>query len=284
MNVVVAQLNHARRERLCSALRARGMQVFSVPDIAGAVESATQARLAVVLIDPKLLVREQEDVQAQMQRKAGYRPIVVALTNVTADELRSSLQKHGAKLLPRSPDDTPGVAEWVMDLADRQSQVSSDGEVQPGRHWTKDAEAAPGPGTGATLGHDGPGPVVLVVEDEPTFRGFLCEALGDKGYQVWGSENGVDALRFLEGHRVDLVISDVNMPYMDGFELKQKVDLWKKSPVPFIMMTADSSGERAEDAASVGVVFILAKPIRNLDALYTIVSEALRKSGIAPRA
>lgn len=280
MNVVVAQLNHGKREKLCSALRARGLQVFSVPDLAGLVESASQARLSVALVDPKLLAKEKEDLRVQIQRRAGYPIAVVALTNQTEEKLRKPLERHGAILLGRAPEDTAGVAEWVLGLTGLHSAVATEGQPEPGRHWSGEVRPA-GSASGATLGRDGKGPVILVVEDEQTFRNFLCEALGDKGYKVFASENGVDALRFLEQNHVDLVMSDINMPEMDGFELKQKVDLWKQRPIPFVMMTADSSGERADDASAVGVVFILAKPIRNLEALYVIVAEALRKSGVA---
>jgi CheY-like chemotaxis protein len=115
------------------------------------------------------------------------------------------------------------------------------------------------------------------VDDEPSFRRFLCVALGDQGYRVFASANGADALRFLKLHPVDLVLSDINMPAMNGFELKQEFDLWSTTRTPFVMMTADGRRDNAEDAASLGVVFVLAKPIRNLDSLYALVSEALVK-------
>ena len=49
-------------------------------------------------------------------------------------------------------------------------------------------------GQPALLGASGPGPVILVVEDEPSFRSFLCDALGDAGYQVWAAPDAESAL------------------------------------------------------------------------------------------
>jgi len=271
VNVVVAHLSHVKRERLCSALRSRGLQVFSVPDVAAVVEAVGQARISLALVDPRLLQKEDEDLHTQFHRRAGYHVEVVALTNQSEEAGRETLSRHGARLLGRPLDDTQGVSEWISELSAMQGALSEEGQVEPGGHWGTDPTGSTHPGT---VG--GTGPAILVVEDEPSFRAFLQAALEEKGYRVWTSDNGAAALKFLQSQPVDLVIADVNMPEMDGFELKQKVDLWQKNRTPFVMMTADSSGERTEEASAVGVVFMMAKPIRNLDSLYVIVAEALR--------
>ena len=205
-----------------------------------------------------------------------------ALANDTPEEHREGIARHGAALLQRAPDDVAGLADWVKEQVDARVAAGALSEgLKPGEHWTGETKAASG---GAILGAKGTGAMakILVVEDEPSFRLFLCEALGDRGYTVWAAANGVEALSFLKREGADLVISDINMPEMDGFELKQNIDLWKKTPTPFIMMTADARRDNAEDASAMGVVFIMGKPIRNLDALYAIVSEALRVPGTKP--
>jgi CheY-like chemotaxis protein len=198
---------------------------------------------------------------------------IVALTDRVNESLEPIFERHGATILECPPDDIAQVAAWAASVATRLSSGGRDAGT--GAHW--------GPTKGPSevvLGAKGGGPTILVVEDEPTFRMFLCDALGDAGYTVWAAPDAESALAFFERNAADLVIADINMPGMDGFELKQKVDLWKKAPVPFIIMTADSNAENSANAAAVGVVFILGKPIRNLEALYTIVRETLRKAGL----
>lgn len=276
MNVAIAHPGHRTREKLAAAMRTRGLQVYSVPDIAGVLEAGVQAKLVLALIDPKLLNDATVDVREQLRKHAGYPVQIVALTNRVDDAMSSIFGRHGATLLPHDPDSISEVAAWTHGLA---SSLSSGGrDENTGGHWIPKAGSPMG--QPAVLGASGPGPVILVVEDEPSFRSFLCEALGEAGYKVWAAADAESALAFFETQHADLVMADVNMPGMDGFELKQKMDLWKKAPVPFIIMTADSNEQNAANAAAVGVVFILGKPIRNLDALYTIVKETLRKAGI----
>lgn len=275
MNVALAHAGHRTREKLASALRARGLQVYSVPDVAGVLDAAVQAKLVLALVDPALLQQAEQDVRAQLRKHAGYPVQIVALTNRHNELLEPIFERHGATILDVPPDDIAKVAEWVHSIATR---LSSGGRsAGTGAHWGDGKPREIEVVHGAT----GVGPKILVVEDEPTFRQFLCDALGDVGYDVWAAADAESALAFFEKNAADLVIADINMPGMDGFELKQKMDLWKRSPVPFIIMTADSNAENAANASAVGVVFILGKPIRNLDALYTIVKETLRKAGVS---
>ena len=275
MNIALAQSGHRSREKLAVALRARGLQVYSVPDVAGVLDAAVQAKLVLVLVDPGLLAKAEVDVRVQLRKHAGYPVQIVALTDRVTGSLEPIFERHGATILECPPDDIAQVAAWVASVAARLSSGGRDAGT--GAHWGSGKERAP---SDVVLGAKGPGPSILVVEDEPTFRMFLCDALGEAGYTVWAAADGESALAFFEKNAADLVMADINMPGMDGFELKQKMDLWKKAPVPFIIMTADSNAENAANAAAVGVVFILGKPIRNLDALYTIVKETLRKAGV----
>ena len=127
----------------------------------------------------------------------------------------------------------------------------------------------------------GEGPSVLVVDDEPAFRGFLRDALAAKGYRVHTAINAPNALRFLKGDNpIDLVISDLNMPHMDGFELKHEIDRWMNRKMPFIVVTADTSAEKIEIASQVGAAAIVPKPIEDLDAFYAIVKDTLIDAGV----
>jgi len=64
---------------------------------------------------------------------------------------------------------------------------------------------------------------ILVVDDEPALCLFVSEVLEDKGYSVLQAANGDEALNCLLNEKIDLVISDVLMPGMDGYRLAQKI-------------------------------------------------------------
>ena len=79
---------------------------------------------------------------------------------------------------------------------------------------------------------------ILLVEDTKFFRGYLNDVLSEAGFQVVTAQDGVEALERLTQESPDLVISDVLMPRMDGFELCRQIkDRPETSSVPVILMT-----------------------------------------------
>ncbi|MGC1064330.1 response regulator, partial [Pantoea agglomerans] len=65
--------------------------------------------------------------------------------------------------------------------------------------------------------------MVLIVEDHPINRMLLSEQLGTLGYQVKTAQEGVDALNVLSRNEIDIVLTDGNMPNMDGYRLTQRL-------------------------------------------------------------
>jgi len=100
---------------------------------------------------------------------------------------------------------------------------------------------------------------VLIVEDDPD----LCEALSDtlelEGYQVLAAHKGTEALAKLERNRVKLVVSDVQMPVMDGFELLRNIHALHPG-LPVLLMTAYGTVPKAVRAMQEGAVDYLVKP------------------------
>jgi len=78
---------------------------------------------------------------------------------------------------------------------------------------------------------------ILLVDDEPTFRGALALALEDEGYVVWISANPLEALALISGMRPDLILSDVMMPGLDGYALVAELRA-RLLQVPVILMSA----------------------------------------------
>jgi CheY-like chemotaxis protein len=102
---------------------------------------------------------------------------------------------------------------------------------------------------------------ILVVEDDDTMRQLLKLHLTSAGYAVRAASNGLEAGHAILGITPDLIITDVNMPHMTGFEL---VAAMRQDPslkdIPVIFLTIE--GDAFERGAGLGAVEYLTKPIR----------------------
>ena len=103
---------------------------------------------------------------------------------------------------------------------------------------------------------------ILVTEDSPTMRSFLTatiEAMG--GYTVVEATNGFDALRLLPREQVDLIITDINMPDINGLELISYV---RNNPnyrsIPLFIISTESSEKDRERGMALGADEYLVKP------------------------
>jgi two-component system, chemotaxis family, chemotaxis protein CheY len=80
---------------------------------------------------------------------------------------------------------------------------------------------------------------ILIVDDEPSYRLLLRNVLLDLGYEVIQAENGVEGLKKLQSNKVDLVISDIYMPSMDGIRFNRAARaLPEFATIPFLFMSA----------------------------------------------
>jgi len=104
----------------------------------------------------------------------------------------------------------------------------------------------------------------LVVEDSPMMRQLLVFALARiKHLSVTEAEDGVDGLRKLAERRFDLIITDINMPIMDGLKLVSRIrsDEVHKD-VPIIIITTEGSAEDRQRAMALGANAYITKPIQ----------------------
>ncbi|NCS65239.1 MAG: sigma-54-dependent Fis family transcriptional regulator [Hydrogenophilales bacterium CG03_land_8_20_14_0_80_62_28] len=122
-------------------------------------------------------------------------------------------------------------------------------------------------------------PKILVVEDDAALREALTDTLELAGHRVVAAPDGETALVILGRETVDLVLSDVQMPGIDGHELLRRSKIVKPG-IPFVLMTAYGQIERAVAAMRGGAADYLAKPFEP-DRLLAAVARYLPASGEA---
>lgn len=104
---------------------------------------------------------------------------------------------------------------------------------------------------------------ILLVEDSPTILNLLGMVLRQYGYQVHTAGDGVEALSKLSQMEVDLIITDVNMPRMDGFTLIGRVRVQQsKREVPIIVLSTEREEHDRQRGAAAGADLYLTKPVK----------------------
>jgi two-component system NtrC family response regulator len=114
---------------------------------------------------------------------------------------------------------------------------------------------------------------ILIVDDEKNYPRILGAVLEEEGYEIFTANSGPDALETLEGTDVDLVLTDMKMPTMDGIQLLEKIKA-KDPELPVIMMTAHGTVDKAVEAMQKGAYSYILKPFDN-DRLIIYVSKAI---------
>ncbi|MCI5161967.1 MAG: sigma-54-dependent Fis family transcriptional regulator, partial [Candidatus Electrothrix sp. AX5] len=107
---------------------------------------------------------------------------------------------------------------------------------------------------------------ILVVDDEPNYLIVLSELLRDEGYEVFTADSGQAGLRMARENDLDLVISDMKMPGMDGIALLSKLKEFNQR-LPVILITAYAEVGKAVEAMHLGAFTYLAKPFSNEELL-----------------
>jgi len=125
---------------------------------------------------------------------------------------------------------------------------------------------------------------IMIVDDCQTTRKLLGHYLKSRGYSVVFAENGLDAIEKLGTDTVNLVMTDLNMPYMDGMELLKTLRADPQlSDIPILMVTTENDESEREKAYSNGANGYLVKPVTG-DAIAQnikdIIKQIFAKGGI----
>jgi two-component system chemotaxis response regulator CheY len=102
---------------------------------------------------------------------------------------------------------------------------------------------------------------ILAVDDSKTMRDMVSFTLKGAGYEVLVADDGVNALSALDGESVDLIITDVNMPNMNGIELVQKLRGDPKfRATPILILTTESDDGLKQQGRAAGATGWIVKP------------------------
>src|SRR5690606_22521830 len=124
-------------------------------------------------------------------------------------------------------------------------------------------------------------PTVMVVDDSLTMRKVLSRTLEREGYVVITAKDGMDALQVLQETRPDIILLDIEMPRMDGFEFARNVRGDAETAlIPIIMISSRTAEKYQNHAKELGVNAFLGKPVQD-DDLLTEINTQLGQAAVA---
>lgn len=109
---------------------------------------------------------------------------------------------------------------------------------------------------------------ILIVEDDPQIRNFLCYTLENEGFNYYSSGSAQSALNTIVSEQIDLVILDLGLPDFDGLEVIKKVREW--SDMPIIVVSARDQDKEKANALDLGADDYLTKPFSATELLARI--------------
>lgn len=116
---------------------------------------------------------------------------------------------------------------------------------------------------------------ILTVDDSATVRQMVGLVLRGAGYEVVEAVDGVDALSKLTGQELNLILTDLNMPNMDGLEFTRRVRaLAGYKFVPVVLLTTESQPEKKQEGKAAGATGWIVKPF-NPDQLLAVVKKVV---------
>ncbi len=117
---------------------------------------------------------------------------------------------------------------------------------------------------------------ILIVDDSESIREVVKATLENASYDVIVAVDGADALEKLDGTKIDLIITDLNMPNKDGIELirdARALDTYKFTPI--LLLTTESQVEKKQEAKAAGATGWIVKPFVQ-DKLLAVIKKVLR--------
>ena len=114
-------------------------------------------------------------------------------------------------------------------------------------------------------------PIALIADDSPTVRKFVTFALKSMNIEVIPATDGMDALEKITNHKPDLIITDLNMPNVDGYELIQSLrNSEEYTDVPIIILSSESEEEDKLKGLVLGANAYVVKPLNTKKLQYEV--------------
>jgi CheY-like chemotaxis protein len=106
-------------------------------------------------------------------------------------------------------------------------------------------------------------PTILIVENETSNRILIERVLSTRGYHCLSASNGLEALNLLDTEQVDLILTDLSMPVLDGYRATQLIrERPNMAHVPIVAVTAYALNDENEAAMQIGCTEYLTKPFK----------------------
>lgn len=119
---------------------------------------------------------------------------------------------------------------------------------------------------------------ILVVEDNLDLRELFVTTINNAGYRAFGATDGLDALNLMDNTHIDLIVADIMMPKMSGYELTKELRSLGNS-IPILMVTAKDDYDSLQKGFSFGVDDYMIKPV-NVNELLLRIQALLRRARI----
>ncbi|MEX2365415.1 MAG: response regulator, partial [Pseudohongiellaceae bacterium] len=256
--------------------RSGAYQVYLAETAAQAQEYLVKQEFSLIVLDLVLPDRDGREILREIKYDFKLATPVLVLSAITRDEVRIECMSLGAEKFFTKPFAADELAEKVEDLLGKSTKpelslVPLDGETQ---EEPVTAAKAQNP---ELLGKS-----VLVAEDDSMQANLIRQRLLKEGLEVKHAENGQLALDALHHKQFSLIILDVNMPVIDGFDVLKQI---RKEPVtrdiPVIMLTAMGSENDIIRGYDLGANDYILKPFSPVQLLARVKS-LLKKKDTVP--
>jgi PAS domain S-box-containing protein len=267
LETLIVDDNFTNREVLQAILRRFGMKPTSVPSGRAALEALANARqsgrqFALILSDAHMPEMDGFDLAARIQSSPELRgPEIMMLTSAGHLGDAARCRDLGISAYLVKPVRQSELLEAICHVLNAERPVQAAPLVT--RHTLREAK------TRAR---------VLLAEDNAVNRTFAVRLLEKRGFEVVVAENGRAALAALEGESFDLVLMDVQMPDMDGFQATAAIRAKEQSGgphIPIIALTAHAMKGDEENCLAAGMDAYVSKPIKSSE-LFHKIDELLR--------
>jgi signal transduction histidine kinase/CheY-like chemotaxis protein len=227
------------REVLAGQLRGLGLQVTATASLAEAsLVCAAPRSFAFVLLDAQLPVTGRDVLLSALRRKS-MQPLAILLLGTPRDE-----DRHLPFL--RKPVRLSTLAANLLQASPSASEPATPRKITAPKEER-----------------------ILLVEDNPTTRQVIQLTLQLEGYDVTLAENGREALALLAESVFDLVLTDIEMPVMDGLQMTRQLRA-NGSTIAILGLSAHASKEHAQRCLAAGMNDFLSKPYRKADLLQSM--------------